>query len=197
MAPMYLLAGVFGNVLSVAYGWMTRSDGFSLGASGAISGVIAAALVVGWRVQGWKGALTQAMLRWLGFVIVFGVLSNLSGGRIDNAAHIGGALAGAAIAATWKRGYRYSARATQIVLGACLAVLVACVVIVAVHDRTDPFATKTLQERVQITREALADGECHKAHEGLEAVERLRGTMAPVTSLRTQVEAECGHVLPR
>ena len=54
MAPMYMAAGVFGNALSVASGWWQHSASFTVGASGAISGVIAAALVVGWRVQGWS-----------------------------------------------------------------------------------------------------------------------------------------------
>ena len=112
MAPMYLLAGAFGNALSVGYGWITHSVEMTVGASGAISGVIAAALVVGWRVRGWRDPLTQAMARWLGFVVLFGVLSNVSGGRIDNAAHVGGGLAGGAIALLWKRGVVYTERAT-------------------------------------------------------------------------------------
>jgi len=196
MAPMYMLAGVFGNVLGVAYNWLTRSDVFSVGASGAISGVIAAALVVGWRVQGWRAPLTQAMVRWLGFVVVFGLMSSLSGGRIDNAAHIGGAFAGGAIATLWKRGYRYSETAVTWILSVCGAVLLVCIAIVAFHDRSDRFATMLLPERFEFTRQALADGRCRDAHDGLLAVERLRANMAPVTSLRGSVEGTCGHAWP-
>jgi rhomboid protease GluP len=195
MAPLYLAAGVFGNVLSVGYDWVTRSAGFSVGASGAISGVVAAAVVVGWRVQGWRGPLTQTMLRWLAFVIGFGVLSNLSGGRIDNAAHVGGAVAGAAIALLWRMGRRYTERTATAILGACAVALVACIAVVAFHDRTDPFATSRLQEREDFTREALEDGRCSDAESGLLAVERLRARMAPVTSLRNWVETTCGHGL--
>ncbi|HEY8039060.1 MAG TPA: rhomboid family intramembrane serine protease [Polyangiaceae bacterium] len=194
MAPMYLAAGAFGNVLSVAYYWYARSGTFGVGASGAISGVLAAALVVGWRLQGWKGPLTQAMVRWLGFMIVLSVASKLAGGSIDNATHLGGALAGAVIAGMWRRGHRYSDRATRAILAACVGVLVACIVIVGVHDRTDPFARMTLLDRFRFTNEALADGRCRDAHDGLRAVERLRERLAPVTSLRNQVEAMCGHV---
>lgn len=191
MAPMYLVSGAFGFVLSVAYGWFTQTALPSVGASGAISGVIAAALVIGWRVQGWRGPITQAMARWLGFVIVFGVLFQATRGAIDNAAHVGGAIAGGGIAAMWKRGLRHSERATKGVLAACVGVLVACIAVVAAHDRTDRFATMTLQERAEAARDALEDGRCKDAHEALRAVERLRG---PVTSLRVQVEATCGHV---
>lgn len=191
MAPMYLVAGVFGNVLSVVYGWHTFSGSFSLGASGAISGVIAAALVVGWRVQGWRGPLTQAMARWLGFVVVFGLLSNLSGASIDNAAHIGGAIAGAIIASMWKRGYRYSSGATKAILATCVGVVATCIALVAFHDRTDKFAPMTVQARQDFTMDAVRDGRCRDAHDGLLAVERLRGRML---SLRRPVEATCGHV---
>lgn len=194
MAPMYLAAGVFGYLLSVTYGWVAHSGGmYSVGASGAISGVVAAALVVGWRVQGWRGPLTQAMVRWLGFVVLFGVVSDLGGGRIDNAAHIGGAVAGAVIASLWRAGYRYSEKATVSVLTACTGLLVACIAIVAIRDRTDPFATMIVQDRAEFTTDALDDGRCADAYDGLRAVERLRGRMAPDAPLKNRVETTCGH----
>lgn len=194
MAPMYLLAGAFGNALSVLYGMLTRSGMYTVGASGAISGIVGAALVVGWRVQGWKGPLTQAMARWLGLTVAFGLLVNFSRGRIqvDNAAHIGGALAGAAIASMWKRGYKYSPAATKAVLATCVGVLAACIAVVAVHDQTDPFASMTEQARQDFTMDAVYEGRCRDAHDGLLATERLR--RGRMMSLRRPVEATCGHV---
>jgi rhomboid protease GluP len=194
MAPMYLMAGASGNALSVAYSWFERTAQVTIGASGAISGLLAAALVVGWRVQGWRGPLTQAMARWLGLVLAFGVFANRSGGNIANAAHLGGALAGGAIAATWQRGYRYSDRATAAVLAVCAGVVIASIAIVAVRDRADPFAAMELQERSEFTTDALAEGRCRDAYEGLLGVERLRAKMAPVTQLRNRVRAVCGPV---
>jgi len=191
MAPMYLFAGALGNLLSVLRGLTARGDAFTVGASGAISGVIAAALVVGWRVQGWRGPLTQAMARWLGFIVVFGVVVNATGGHIDNSAHVGGAVAGALIASMWRRGFRYSERASRAVLAVCAVVLVGCIGLVAVRDHTNPFATMPLKEREEFARQAFLDGRCADALAGLAAVERLRG---PVTSLREQVERACGHV---
>jgi rhomboid protease GluP len=191
MAPMYLVAGAFGNLLSVGYGWLRPSGSFSVGASGAISGVIAAALVVGWRVSGWRGPLTQAMAKWLGFLVLFGILSNASGGHIDNAAHIGGALAGATIATLWRRGQRYSTGATAAILASCASVLVACVAIVAYHDRTDRFATMILEERSQFVERALRQGRCPDATIALAAVDRLRDPVGPETSLRNRVEQLC------
>jgi rhomboid protease GluP len=196
MAPMYLLAGVFGYLLSVLYGWYVGTGGMSVGASGAISGVIAAALVVGWRTGGWRGPLTQAMARWLGFVVLFGLVSNLGGGNIDNAAHVGGAVAGAAIAALWKRGVRYSSAATAGILAACGALLLACIAILAIRDRTERFATMDLQARVEFTGDAVSDGRCGDAREGLAAVERLRprvGTGRLDGRLRDEVDETCGR----
>jgi rhomboid protease GluP len=197
MAPLYLVAGVVGNLVSVAWAWRGHvPQQVSLGASGAITGVLAAALVLGIRLQGWRGPLAQAMLRWLLFVLAFGILSSFTGGHIDNAAHIGGAVAGAVIAVLWRRGYRYSERTSRAVLGVCAGLLAVCVGIVSWHDRTDPFARMDLQERDEFTERALAMGHCRDAHDGLEAVERLRSKLAPVPHLRETVESECGHVNP-
>jgi rhomboid protease GluP len=190
---VYLAAGVFGNLVYVASDWVERTGTYSVGASGAISGLFAAALVVGWRTQGWSGPLTQTMAGWLGFVIVFGLLSSHSA----NSAHIGGAVAGGVIAALWRARARPSARVTAAVVGGCTTVLLASIALVAVRDRTDPFATMMLPERSEFTHDALADGRCGDAHAGLAAVERLRLSMAPVTSLRKHVEGACGHDVPR
>lgn len=194
MAPMYLVAGAFGNLVSVAYGALRHTGTYgvySVGASGAIAGVFAAALVVGWRLQGWKGPLTQAMVRWLALFAVFGVISELTGGATDNAAHLGGAVAGGVIAAGWRRGYVYDEASTRAVLAVCVGVLAACIGVLSVREATNPFATLLLQERWDFTMRAVADGRCRDAHDGLRAVERLRGTLE---SLRRPVEMTCGHV---
>jgi rhomboid protease GluP len=197
MAPMYLIAGAFGNLLSVLYGWFGGSAGMTVGASGAISGVIAAALVVGWRTGGWRSPLTQEMAKWLGFLVVFGVLSNQLGGeKIDNTAHIGGALAGGAIAALWRRGYRYSSAATATILAGCVGVLVACIAVVAIRDHSDRFASLDLQERIELTGDAVTDGRCGDAQRGLAAVERLGSRLQDgrlAAKVRQEVEETCGH----
>lgn len=197
MAPLYLVAGVFGNLVSVATTSLVHGASygtFLVGASGAISGVFAAAMVVGFRVQGWRGPLTQAMARWLAFVLVFGFLSTLRGGSSDNAAHVGGALAGGAIAAGWQLRYRYSAAATRAVLLACAGLVVACVAVLSIREATDRFATMMLSERWDYTMRAATGGRCRDAHDGLLAVERLRG---PMESLRKPVEMTCGHLNDR
>jgi rhomboid protease GluP len=194
-ALMYMVAGVVGNLLGVAHGWLARTSPWTVGASGAIAGVLAAAFVLGWREEGWRGPLTQATARWLLFFMVLGVLSSRLGGRlVDNAAHLGGAIAGALLAMTWRLGYRYSARATSVILTVCAGVLVGSIALVSVRDRADPFAAMDLQARDEFTIEALREGRCRAAHDGLGAVERLRTNMGPVSSLRQAVETTCGHL---
>jgi len=199
LAAVFLVSGVAGNAASMAVGFYLRSASYVLGASGAISGVIAAALVVAWRRFGYRHALTHALAAWLGAIVVFSVLSKIGGTASGdtNAAHAGGAVAGAVMAALFRRDARYSAGATNAIIAACTFVLVACIGVVAVRDRLDPFATMMLRERSEFTHDALADGRCGDAQAGLAAVERLRAAMAPVTSLRAAVEATCGHAAPR
>jgi rhomboid protease GluP len=197
MAPMYLVAGAVGNLLSVLHGWFAGVAAPTVGASGAICGVIAAALVLGWRTGGWRNPVTQGMAKWLGFVLAFGLFATrLTGENVDNAAHIGGAVAGAAIAALWRRGYRYSPAATATILTGCLALLVACIAVLAIRDRNDRFASYDLQERAEFTGDAISDGRCGDAQDGLAAVERLGSRLEGghlLEPLRQQVEEACGH----
>jgi hypothetical protein len=93
----------------------------------------------------------------------------------------------------WKRGYRYSSGATKAILAVCLGAVATCVALVAFHDRTDRFAAMTERARQDYTMEALRDGRCRDAHDGLLATERLRGGRM-AGSLRRYVEEDCGHV---
>ena len=191
MAPLYLVAGALGNAFSVAYGWFTGDGTFSVGASGAILGLISAAMVLGWRIQGWQGPLTQAMVRWLGLVVVFGLASGFTGGRIDNFAHIGGAVAGVLFAVAWRRGAPRSTEWSAAVVAGCAAVLAGCIAVVSLRDRSDPFATMTVDQRSQFTVTALHAGRCADAMSGLAAVERLQGI---ARRLRSEVGMFCPAV---
>lgn len=89
---LYFFAGLSGNLLSLV---VRGSHGISGGASGAIFGVFAGLLWVLWR---YKSALHPREYRWLlgavaGFTAVNFVLGSWIVG-IDNAAHLGGWLAG-------------------------------------------------------------------------------------------------------
>jgi rhomboid protease GluP len=183
MAPMYLVSGIASSLTSTLVHWFRGEELYSVGASGAIAGVIAAALVLGWRVQGWRGALTQTMVRWLGFTLLFGILANVgaNGARIDNAAHIGGAIAGGVIAALWRRGYRYSMNAERAILAVCAFVVVGCAAVVGARDLGDKYVMLTLEERVRAASDALRDRDCPETSRALHAAARLAPRAARTT----------------
>ena len=89
---LYLLSGLFGSLASLFFSART---GVSVGASGAIFGVVGAILAAIYTKQGkmpatMVKALRASMLPFVAFSLFMGFTS----GHIDNAAHIGGGVAG-------------------------------------------------------------------------------------------------------
>jgi membrane associated rhomboid family serine protease len=85
----YATAAVAGNLVS----WWLVPGADSLGASGAVMGVVGFLLVLGWRRPDDVPATVRERM-WM-TVIAAGFIGALSIGLIDNAAHAGGAVAGA------------------------------------------------------------------------------------------------------
>jgi membrane associated rhomboid family serine protease len=84
---LYMLSGIAGTLLS--YWW--NPGGLSIGASGAIVGLIGAMITYGYRNRSRFGdAVRNMFVRWAIYVLAFGFLFP----AVDNAAHIGGLLAG-------------------------------------------------------------------------------------------------------
>jgi membrane associated rhomboid family serine protease len=86
---IYLLGGLSGSLLSAAMG--TR---LSVGASGAVFGVFAAQLDFFLRHRAVFGAYGQAQIRSLTTLVLMNLALGLLVPRIDNWAHIGGAIGG-------------------------------------------------------------------------------------------------------
>jgi rhomboid protease GluP len=90
---IYMVSGLFGNILSLV---LQGNQAVSGGASGAIFGVYGAALVFLWRE---RAAISAYEFRWLfGGGVAFSIVTIILGyiiPGIDNAAHIGGFIAGA------------------------------------------------------------------------------------------------------
>jgi rhomboid protease GluP len=95
-AATYVVTGVIGNVLSTVLAAAHDRTTVSVGASGAIMGLIGMAAVFAWRT-GQRGAAKALAFNIL-FVLGVG-LSLTAGGvsLVDNAAHVGGLCAGAVI----------------------------------------------------------------------------------------------------
>lgn len=92
---LYLTTGLCGNLLSLVYELYTDAQINSVGASGAIFGIIGALLVL---VILHRGRLDQITVGRLLFMISYSLYSGFVGSNINNAAHIGGFLSGIAAA---------------------------------------------------------------------------------------------------
>lgn len=88
---VYLLSGIGGNILSCFWEVMTRDFSDSLGASGAVFGVIGVLLYL---VLFQKGKTKQITTSRMLFMVAFSIYSGLAGENINNVAHIGGLLIG-------------------------------------------------------------------------------------------------------
>ena len=195
MASIALVAGALGNLLSAARAWTSYLSQMTAGATGAIAGMLAAACVVAWREGGWQRGRNldlRSLTRWLAFVFAAGIASRASPYPVDSATLVGGTLGGAAMGALWRRPLA-SSRATAWALAAASGVLVACIAIVSVHDRTDPFATMPLERRLEFTADAVLDGRCRDAADGLRSLGRLHSPQVTLSALRSEVETACGH----
>lgn len=172
--PLYLGAGVAGSAFSAIAGRLFGAS-LSIGASGAVCGLIGAMLVLGARTQGWRGPLARQMAGWLAFLFVLGLAKNLQGGmvQVDNAAHIGGALGGVIIAAAWQRGVSYSEKAQRVVVAASVGVVLLAGLTVYVRDRTDPYLFMNIDERLDAAKRAARAGKCDEAEVALHRAERL------------------------
>ncbi|MDE7285013.1 MAG: rhomboid family intramembrane serine protease [Lachnospiraceae bacterium] len=88
---IYFLSGIVGNMLSAGYEMLTGSYVSSVGASGAVFGIEGALLML---VIIYKGKCAEVTTGRLVFAIAFSLYCGFSSSNINNAAHIGGVLAG-------------------------------------------------------------------------------------------------------
>lgn len=190
--PLYLGAGITGSAFSAIAGRYFGAQ-LSIGASGAICGLIGAILMLGARTQGWRGPLARQMAGWLAFLFVLGLAKNLQGGmvQIDNAAHIGGALGGVIIAATWRRGMTYSAKAQKLIVGTCVALVMLAGLTVYVRNRTDPYLFMSVDERAAAALRAAQAGNCGEAAVALERAQRLAPGDAALEQRLKEIDRAC------
>ncbi len=87
---MYLVTGVFGYIVSL---WWTPL-GISIGASGAILGLIGVLIGVSFHHGSHGQDLRRQLWRWVIYIFIFGLLPMFA---VDNAAHFGGFISGLAL----------------------------------------------------------------------------------------------------
>lgn len=88
---LYFISGLGGDLLSVYYQIVTRSRIGSVGASGAIFGIIGALFIL---VIANKGRVQYVTFGKIVFLISYSLYSGFASTNVDNAGHIGGLLAG-------------------------------------------------------------------------------------------------------
>jgi membrane associated rhomboid family serine protease len=118
---IYLLCGITGSVASQLWSSTSPRPPVSIGASGAIMGLMGLLLVYGWRRGGASGeALKSAMMRYAIYIVVFSLV--VSG--IDHVNHAGGFACGALLALIVPSGpYRKPAEARAWEIAAIAGVL--------------------------------------------------------------------------
>jgi len=188
-AVLFVVTGIAGSLASafVMGKVLGRPPMASVGASGAICGVMGAAVVVGARIEGWKSESAWQVGFWLLVMLAIGMKFP----RVDNAAHIGGLVAGIAMAALWRRTVVYSRARTAFVVGASGALCVAAGAIIAWRDRTDPYAGLDVNERLLTVQLALDQSDCAGARQAMRAAERVGGDRPELAGLRTVIESRC------
>lgn len=190
--PLFLASGVAGSACSAIWGRVV-GPGLSVGASGAVCGLLGATLVLGVRTEGWKGPLARRIGAWLGFLLLLGLAKNLQGGmvQVDNAAHVGGALAGIMIAASWSRESVWTARASQAVVGLCTVIVLVSGLVVFVRDRTDPYLFLDHEERMKVAIEALRDGRCDRARDAMARARQMDPANRGMRALSHDIDRAC------
>lgn len=89
---LYLLCGISGNGITIQYEIWTENNWSSIGASGAVFGVLGAMLIL--LIDRRKQLAGAILLRRLGLMILFSLMIGASSKEVNNVAHIGGLLSG-------------------------------------------------------------------------------------------------------
>ena len=129
-AASYVITGTAGNIVSTVVANMRGLPLVSAGASGAIMGLIGIAVVFAWSTG--QRAIAKNLLMNVALVVMLGFFANL-----DNAAHIGGLLAGGVIGflrVRWPRPVPRWLDVSLLVLSA--AVSIAAFVVVRLYGGT-------------------------------------------------------------
>lgn len=111
---IYLLSGISGALLSMIF----SGNSLSIGASGAIFGLLGSLLYFGYHYRVYLGTVIKSQI--IPLIIINLVIGTLSMG-IDNFAHIGGLIGG--ILATSAVGVKYKSSKSQIINGIVMSII--------------------------------------------------------------------------
>jgi rhomboid protease GluP len=186
-AVMYVLTGIAGNLASafnVELRGLTSSG--TVGASGAICGVMGAAVIVALRMEGLRSLIAWTISTWLVIVLAYGARAD----HIDNAAHVGGLISGALIAIAWRRGAEETTLKRVVLVGGAAALCLAAGA-VTLFRATNPAALLTPRERTEVVQHSLERGDCEGARRALRDVETFPLSDAGLLGLQRAVDVRC------
>ncbi len=92
---IYFGSGIIAGIVSISYNMIKQKHIFSIGASGAIFGVVGA---MGYILLVNKGHVNHISSRQIALFTIFSLYGGIANANIDNAAHIGGFIGGIIIA---------------------------------------------------------------------------------------------------
>lgn len=126
MILIFGVSGILSMVASFVFYTLIMGNDMrgSVGASGAISGLIGACLIGSRRLGPSGRQVAQVMLQWTAYMVIWGFAM----GRIDNAAHAGGWLVGAGMAALIPLGLTQTVAAQRGLSVVALGLLALCIV---------------------------------------------------------------------
>lgn len=158
MLFIYLLSGVIGMVISYVWHYEILGGWFnSLGASGAVCGMVGAAMAAGHRMGPAGAQVKKVMLRWAIYLLIFGLA--VSG--IDNAAHVGGFAVGAGLGFVFPLGLTQSVAANRglsVVILSMFAGVLACVGLMLMNLKGFPASLENDQQPRTLLFFTYADG---------------------------------------
>lgn len=93
---IYFASGIIAGISSMSYNIVAQSNAISIGASGAIFGVVGAMIYI---VVVNKGRLENISTRQMVIFVIFSLYGGFTSQGVDNAAHVGGLIGGFLLAA--------------------------------------------------------------------------------------------------
>lgn len=100
---LYFLSGILAGITSIVYNIYVGQESISCGASGAIYGLMGALLIM--LIVGNRGKFSSEVPRYLLYIGI-SIYSGMQDENIDNAAHIGGFVAGVLVCLIMSRFFR-------------------------------------------------------------------------------------------
>ncbi len=155
MFAVYTVSGITGSLLGIA---INDASLVSVGASGAIMGVLAAAFMLALRLQ--KGPARSSIQMQLGRILIPSLIpfATHGGGRVDVAAHIGGAIGGAVVAGLLSLVWKMDSEARPLPrVAAALTTLSSILFIVAIGSAIPGYRARAEDSRLDPTQLFVKD----------------------------------------